>query len=29
MIKLRSNDQGGSGALAGVTLAGLEPSEDL
>ena len=28
MIKLRSNDQGGSGALSGVTLAGLEPEED-
>jgi len=28
MIKLRSNDQGGSGALSGVTLAGLEPDED-
>jgi twitching motility protein PilU len=25
MIKLRSNDQGGSGALAGVTLDGIEP----
>jgi twitching motility protein PilU len=25
MIKLRSNDQGGSGSLAGVTLAGMEP----
>lgn len=28
MIKLRSNEQGGSGSLAGVTLAGLEPNED-
>ncbi len=28
MIKLRSGDQGGSGALSGVTLAGLEPKED-
>ncbi len=28
MIKLRSNEQGGSGALSGVTLAGLEPEED-
>ncbi|MGB1198913.1 MAG: PilT/PilU family type 4a pilus ATPase [Thalassotalea sp.] len=27
MIKLRSNDQGGSGALAGVTLDGLEPDD--
>ncbi|GAA5131596.1 PilT/PilU family type 4a pilus ATPase [Thalassotalea piscium] len=27
MIKLRSNDQGGSGSLAGVTLDGLEPKE--
>ncbi|XQW83964.1 PilT/PilU family type 4a pilus ATPase [Thalassotalea piscium] len=27
MIKLRSNDQGGSGSLAGVTLDGLEPTE--
>ncbi len=25
MIKLRSNDQGGSGSLAGVTLAGMDP----
>lgn len=25
MIKLRSNDQGGSGSLAGVTIDGLEP----
>jgi len=25
MIKLRSNDQGGSGSLSGVTLDGLEP----
>lgn len=25
MIKLKSNDQGGSGSLKGVTLAGLEP----
>lgn len=29
MIKLRSGDQGGSGALSGVTLAGLEPDEDF
>ena len=29
MIKLRSGDQGGSGALSGVTLAGLEPDEEL
>jgi len=29
MIKLRSNDQGGSGSLSGVTLAGLEPDENL
>jgi len=28
MIKLRSGDQGGSGTLSGVTLAGLEPEED-
>ena len=28
MIKLRSGDQGGSGALSGVTLAGLEPKEE-
>jgi len=27
MIKLRSNDQGGAGALSGVTIEGLEPSE--
>ena len=27
MIKLRSNDQGGSGALSGVTLDGLEPDD--
>ena len=27
MIKLRSNDQGGSGSLAGVTLDGLEPQD--
>jgi len=27
MIKLRSNDQGGAGSLAGVTLDGLEPTE--
>lgn len=29
MIKLRSGEQGGSGALSGVTLAGLEPDEDM
>jgi len=28
MIKLRSNDQGGTGALSGVTIDGLEPKED-
>lgn len=28
MIKLRSNEQGGAGALAGVTIDGLEPDED-
>ena len=28
MIKLRSNDQGGTGALSGVTLDGLEPKDD-
>jgi len=28
MIKLRSNDQGGTGALSGVTIAGLEPDGD-
>lgn len=27
MIKLRSNDQGGSGSLSGVTIDGLEPNE--
>lgn len=27
MIKLRSNDQGGSGSLAGVTIDGLEPTD--
>jgi len=27
MIKLRSNDQGGSGALSGVTIDGLEPED--
>ncbi|GHE77046.1 PilT/PilU family type 4a pilus ATPase [Thalassotalea profundi] len=27
MIKLRSNDQGGSGSLSGVTLDGLEPKD--
>lgn len=27
MIKLRSNDQGGSGSLSGVTIHGLEPKE--
>ena len=27
MIKLRSNDQGGTGSLAGVTIDGLEPNE--
>ena len=27
MIKLRSNDQGGTGSLSGVTIDGLEPSE--
>ncbi|MFT5756706.1 MAG: twitching motility protein PilU [Alteromonadaceae bacterium] len=27
MIKLRSNDQGGMGALSGVTIEGLEPTE--
>lgn len=27
MIKLRSNDQGGTGALAGVTIDGLEPKD--
>ena len=29
MIKLRSGDQGGSGTLSGVTLAGLEPEEEF
>jgi len=28
MIKLRSNDQGGTGALSGVTIDGLEPDLD-
>lgn len=28
MIKLRSNDQGGTGSLSGVTIAGMEPKED-
>ena len=28
MIKLRSNDQGGTGALSGVTIEGLEPKEE-
>lgn len=28
MIKLRSNDQGGTGSLSGVTIDGLEPSEN-
>ena len=28
MIKLRSNDQGGVGALSGITVEGLEPKED-
>ena len=28
MIKLRTNDQGGTGALSGVTLSGLEPDKD-
>jgi len=28
MIKLRTNDQGGTGALSGVTLAGLENDKD-
>lgn len=28
MIKLRSNDQGGTGGLAGVTIDGFEPKED-
>jgi twitching motility protein PilU len=28
MIKLRSNDQGGTGALSGVTLDGLEPKDE-
>ena len=28
MIKLRSNDQGGTGALSGVTIDGLEPKDD-
>ncbi|WP_206485472.1 PilT/PilU family type 4a pilus ATPase [Thalassotalea sp. G2M2-11] len=27
MIKLRSNDQGGSGSLSGVTIDGLEPND--
>ncbi len=27
MIKLRSNDQGGTGSLAGVTIDGLEPTD--
>lgn len=27
MIKLRSNDQGGTGSLSGVTIDGLEPNE--
>lgn len=29
MIKLRTNEQGGTGGLSGVTLAGLEPDENL
>ncbi len=28
MIKLRSNDQGGSGSLSGVTIDGLEPKDE-
>ncbi len=28
MIKLRSNEQGGTGALSGITVEGLEPKED-
>lgn len=28
MIKLRSNDQGGTGSLSGVTIDGLEPKEN-
>jgi len=28
MIKLRSNEQGGVGALSGITVEGLEPKED-
>ena len=28
MIKLRSNDQGGTGSLSGVTIDGLEPDEN-
>ena len=28
MIKLRSNDQGGTGSLSGVTIDGLAPKED-
>ncbi len=28
MIKLRSNDQGGTGSLSGVTIDGLEPKEE-
>jgi len=28
MIKLRSNEQGGTGGLSGVTLDGFEPIED-
>ncbi len=28
MIKLRSNDQGGTGTLSGVTIDGLEPKEE-
>ncbi|MBL4900477.1 MAG: PilT/PilU family type 4a pilus ATPase [Colwellia sp.] len=28
MIKLRNNDQGGTGGLSGITIEGLEPKED-
>ena len=29
MIKLRSNDQGGTGSLSGVTVAGMEPKDEF
>ena len=28
MIKLRNNDQGGTGGLSGITIEGFEPKQD-